>query len=184
MNLMDRLPGYYRKSGFVKEMYHVIQDMFDLSDEEWDTAIKNLFPAKADDLSLSEKDVGIETDPSMETEIRRLNVLNRIRGNGILTVEKLKEIVEAFEPTGVRIIEKFQERIINLYFENCIGTPEHYTEMMNAIDEVKPAHIEIQCIMRLLIWDEASTYIGTWNDVKSKCKTWGGLLEYDYMKEN
>ena len=165
MKLINSLPGYYRKSVFVQELYTVIEAMFELSDDEWKTFVKNMFATQAIDL-----------------EIRRANVLNRIRGNGILTVERLKELVESYEPTGVKIIEKFKERTIKLYFENCIGTPEHYDEMINAIDDVKPAYIVVECVLRLLTWGEVKEHIDTWEDVINKCQTWGDLLEYDYMK--
>ena len=182
MKLINNLPGYYRKSVFVQELYTVIEAMFELSDDEWKTFVKNMFATQAVDISQCEKDVGIEPDPSIDLEIRRANVLNRIRGNGILTVERLKELVESYEPTGVKIIEKFKERTIKLYFENCIGTPEHYDEMINAIDDVKPAYIVVECVLRLLTWGEVKEHIDTWEDVKNKCQTWGDLLQYDYMK--
>ena len=54
--------------------------------------------------------------------------------------------------------------------------------MINAIDDVKPAYIVVECVLRLLTWGEVKEHIDTWEDVKNKCQTWGDLLEYDYMK--
>ena len=140
--MIERLPYYYRKSKVVKDYYDVVQKIIDKINEDIAAADKRLFIITTDEFSLHEKDVGLSATTAND-DTKRARVLARLQGNEVLTVEALKALVSLYEKSGCEVEEMYSEYAMDIIFPNRIGTPENITEILLAIEEVKPAHIRI-----------------------------------------
>ena len=125
--MIERLPYYYRKSKVVN---------IRLADQR-------LFITTTDEFTLHEKDVSLAKSDGLDDETRRARVIARLQGSRVLTVEALKELVALYEKSGVEINELYDKYAFTLEFVNREGVPENITEIISAIEEVKPAHLRI-----------------------------------------
>ena len=141
--MIERLPYYYRKSKVVKDFYDVIQVILDKSRSDIDIADKRLFITTTDEFTLHEKDVNLTKSDGLDDETRRARVIARLQGSRVLTVEALKGLVALYEKSGVEINELYDKYAFTLEFVNREGVPENITEIIAAIEEVKPAHLRI-----------------------------------------
>lgn len=142
--MINELPGYYRRSRLVKALYEAAGAALESLDHDIEELDKNLFAATAEDLTRHEADVGLTpSPPDTDTETIRAGVIARLRGNGVFTVEALKELAAAYEPTGAEVTEDCAEYTVTLTFANREGQPPNISELFAAIEEVKPAHIRV-----------------------------------------
>ena len=141
--MIERLPYYYRKSKVVKDFYDVVQVILDKSSSDIDIADKRMFIITTDKFTLHEKDVNLAKSDGLDSETRRARVIARLQASRVLTVEALKELVSLYEKSGADVIELYDKYAFTLDFKNREGVPENITEIIAAIEEVKPAHLRI-----------------------------------------
>ena len=141
--MIERLPYYYRKSKVVKDFYDVVQVILDKSSSDIDIADKRMFIITTDEFTLHEKDVNLTKSDGLDSETRRARVIARLQASRVLTVEALKELVSLYEKSGADVIELYDKYAFTLDFKNREGVPENITEIIAAIEEVKPAHLRI-----------------------------------------
>ena len=141
--MIERLPYYYRKSKVVKDFYDVVQVILDKSNSDIDIADKRMFIVTTDEFTLHEKDVNLTKSDGLDSETRRARVIARLQASRVLTVEALKELVSLYEKSGADVIELYDKYAFTLDFKNREGVPENITEIIAAIEEVKPAHLRI-----------------------------------------
>ena len=140
--MIERLPYYYRKSKVVNDFYDVIKKIIDKVELDIAAADKRLFIITTDDFTLHEKDVSLSAITA-DNETKRARVMARLQGSEVLTVEALKSLVTLYEKSGIEVEEQFGDYVVTLVFPNREGTPENITEILLAVEEVKPAHIKI-----------------------------------------
>lgn len=141
--MIERLPYYYRESKVVKDFYRAVQRIIDKTNSDIETADKRLFIITTDDFALHENNVSLTASPDMDAETRRARVIARLQASRVLTVEALKELVSLYERSGVDVTELYNKYAFTLEFANREGVPENITEILAAIEEVKPAHLGI-----------------------------------------
>lgn len=141
--MIERLPYYYKKSKVVKDFYDAIQYILDKTKADIRLADQRLFITTTDEFTLHEKDVSLTKSDGLDDETRRARVIARLQGSRVLTVEALKELVALYEKSGVEINELYDKYAFTLEFVNREGVPENITEIIAAIEEVKPAHLRI-----------------------------------------
>ena len=141
--MIERLPYYYRKSKVVKDFYDAVQRILDKTNADIADADRQLFIITTDNFDLHEKDVSLIAAPELDMETRRARVISRLQASRVLTVEALKELVALYEKSGVDVNELYDRYAFTLEFANREGAPENITEIISAIEEVKPAHLRI-----------------------------------------
>ncbi len=141
--MIERLPYYYRKSKVVKDFYDAVQRILDKTNADIADADKRLFIVTTDNFDLHEKDVNLTAAPELDMETRRARVISRLQASRVLTVEALKELVTLYDKSGVDVGEIYDKYAFTLEFANREGVPENITEIISAIEEVKPTHLRI-----------------------------------------
>lgn len=191
--MINRLPHYYRKSKVVKDIYAAIQKLLDKVAADISAEDLRLFIATTDSFPLHEKDVGL-TEINADNETKRARVIARLQGNNILTKAELEQLVNVYDKTGCTITEDFPNYTINILFSGRKGVPYNFNEIKAAVEEVKPAHIQVNYEYQNNTWNDAKQKLGTWGNAKAF--TWGGIRTYDgrtwlfvdnnnvYLKEN
>ena len=148
--MIDRLPNYYSKSKTVKDFYNVVQTILDKVSEDISDEDKRLFITTTDSFLLHEKDVGL-SEITSDNETKRARVIARLQGNNLLTKSELEQLILMYDRTGCTIT--------------------------SAVDEVKPAHLQVNYEFQSNTWSEVQKKLGTWGN--AKIFTWGGVKDYD-----
>lgn len=89
-------------------------------------------------LSVYEKELGLSINPSKSLDEKRSIIKAKWIGTGKVDAEMLKVIISFFTNTPVKI--EFDGQI-NIVFEGFNNTQINNKDMLNAINEVKPAHL-------------------------------------------
>lgn len=143
VNMMQKMPLYYRKSDAVKAYFAAVEAALDAVRGDIDAADKNLFIVTAKEFELHERDVGLSGGAAFDDETRRAKVIARLQGNQVFTRAALEELITLYEPLGADVYELFDKYVVLLDFSgHRNGAPKNLAEMMAAIEEVKPAHLQ------------------------------------------
>lgn len=166
--MINLLPQYYRKSEIIPIIYKIVQKMLDKLNADINILDKNLFVITADKLESFLKNTGLTDDKTTDTETLRAMILSRLRGGEILTKAGLSELINLYEVNDFEIVEEPDKITVN--FLNQKGMPRNFKQLRQAIDDFKPAHVEI----------EYNTQYVTWGEVKQNIKTWGAVKAYTW----
>ena len=147
VKLMDKLPSYYYDDPYVnnlQESYNKSLDQFELDIIDLE---KQFFVETATwGLTLWENllDINDKELRNSSIELRRENILSKIRGRGTSTLDVIKSVAEVYNPEGGVEIEeipkeyKFFVKFINFKFGSNIDISKLY----KMLDEIKPAHLD------------------------------------------
>ncbi len=142
MALLDLLPEYYSKSPQVAE----IQGGLNCSVEALEEARIDLYNQVFVDtatwgLSAWEEALKINTDISKSYEFRRERIKAKLRGAGSTTKSMMKQMAAAYSNGEVEVIEDNSNYGFVIKFVGTIGIPANMPDLIQAIEEIKPAHL-------------------------------------------
>ncbi|MGM9936404.1 MAG: putative phage tail protein [Candidatus Ornithomonoglobus sp.] len=185
--MINRLPGYYRKSKVLADLYFVIKNMLDKAALNIDTQSLRLFITTTDEFTRHESDVGLSSIDDTD-ENRKSRVITRLQGNNVLTLAELETLISNYEPTGCTIDENFADYTVYITFSGRKGIPENIELIKAAVEEVKPAHLKIEYVYCENTWTDISEQFGAWGNI-SENMTWEMLMYYNgktliYVDEN
>ena len=145
--LLELLPARYSNSRETIEIQLAFEKEVQKIINAYDQMLLQLFVSSADEwLPLWEKIYGIVPD-SNNIDYRRSRIMGKMRGSGTTTKEMIKNVCESFYNGNVEIIEHFDQYSFDIKFLSSIGTPPNLQDMVNAIEEIKPAHLSYQFII-------------------------------------
>lgn len=138
--LIELLPPYERESEVFKEIIQAEEMQFDKLCIDIQDLEKQLFIDSATwGLAIYEKELKLPIRPNKSLEERRSIIKAKWRGTGKVDAEMIKAIVKAFTNSDVEVT--FNGRI-NIIFNNEKVIRLNISDMYNAIDEIKPAHLD------------------------------------------
>ena len=165
-DMIKKLPGYYRRSRVVSDLYAVIQAYLDKTDSDIHTSDISLFITTTNTFERHESDVGLN-NAGETAENRRSQVIAQLQGNNLLTRSELETLISNYEKSGCSIDEDFPDYTVYITFSNRKGIPENIDLIKAAVNEVKPAHLRFE-----YIYCE-----NTWQDISEKFVMWGNIAE-------
>lgn len=177
VDLMKYLPWYYQNS----DVMRTIQNSNSLEVEKLkyniDDSINQLFIDTATwGLDRLEKIFNIETDINKSYEDRREVLKAKLRGSGTVTKQMIKNVAQAFSGGEVDVIEDNANYNFIIKFIGIKGIPKNMQGLINAIEEIKPAHLGYSFSYTYTTWDFVKDNLN-WN--KAKRKTWNELKVYE-----
>ncbi len=173
-DLMQYLPPFYHDFSTMQELQDTAAIEMGYLKFNVEDFLNQIFLDTATwGLSFREKELGIETDLSKTYEFRREILKAKLLGTGTTTRKMIKSIAETFSGAEVEVIEYPSEYRFEIKFIGMKGIPPNMAGLMNAIEEIKPAHLEHIFTysyswwetMRKLTWGQAKTK--TWYDLKT-----------------
>lgn len=172
MGLIDKLPSFYKQSDSVIDIQGSLEKERCILEENIKKLINDLFVITSENIERWEKLVGIKSDVSKTLEFRKTNVIARIRGKGTTTVDLIKNVSISYSNGEVDVIEDNENYKFIVKFVGQKGVPTNLDDLKNAIDEIKPAHLEVEYqftyntwgMIKHLTWNEAST--STWESLR------------------
>ena len=116
--MLEKMPGYYRKSQVMTELCTSIETEFERFKQETLITENQFFVILADrDIKRHEEDVGLVPDTSADIETRRGRVLSKLRGTGTVTKTMMKNVAASFVNGDIEIIEYASEYCFAVKFK-------------------------------------------------------------------
>lgn len=167
--LFNNLPRYYETSKVMsdtispqdKQLQEFINQIQKVLDQFFiDTATSDFT------LERWERELDIPISNNKDESYRRSVIKSKIRGTGTVTVDLLKNVAQSFEKGLVDVIEETEELRFKIKFLDTIGAPPNFDDLKNAIDEIKPAHLEVVYEFKYLTINQGHQL--TINDIQTK----------------
>lgn len=176
MKLIQYLPDDYRNSPAAVELQESIEKETVRLEAGVDDLTDQLFLDTATwGLKYWEKVYGIETDLTKGYDIRRSRVRAKMRGTGTTTVEMVKNTAESYVNGEVDVVEYNSEYRFEVIMLSVIGIPPNMDDLIQTIEEIKPAHLAYTIVIRYNTWDMVKEKGLTWLDAAER--TWKGMME-------
>ena len=174
--MINMLPGYYRKSQIVNDLYAVITTALERIGADISELDRDLFIATTADFTRHEADVGL-APVSADAETKRARVMSRLQGTKLLTLSELERIVTNYDKTGCTIEEDYENYTVTIIFSGRKGQPYNFEQIRATIEELKPAHIMINYEFMKNTWADMRDKLGIWANAHQF--TWSGIKVYD-----
>ena len=172
--LLSYMPGYYKTSQVIDNLNNADAVELNRLDEKLDSALNQYFVDSADfTLERWEKELGIEVNNNYSPEFRRTRILSKIRGQGTITINLIKTVSQSFSNGEVNITENNAQYSFTVKFIGTKGIPPNIDDLKNAIEDIKPAHLQAIFEFTYNPWSYVKTM--TWGQVKEN--TWASLKE-------
>jgi hypothetical protein len=124
-----------------------------------------------------EEEYGIVTNLNYSYEERREVVKAKKRGQGICSKLLIKNVAEAFSGGECNVIENTAPYTFTIQFVGIKGIPKNMQGLINAVDEIKPAHLVYNFKYTYTSWDYLDGKNLTYNDTKNI--QWNDLEIYE-----
>lgn len=172
MVLLNKLPNFYKQADSIVDIQGSLEKERNILEENIKKLINDLFVITSENIERWEKLVGIKPDVSKALEFRKSNVIARIRGKGTTTVDLIRNVSISYSNGEVDVIEDNENYKFIVKFVGQKGIPLNLDDLKKAIDEIKPAHLEVEYqfvyntwgMIKDLTWNEAST--STWGSLR------------------
>ena len=179
--MFEGMPNYYKKSLVMKEIMDSIETEFNRLQNETNLTQNQFFVLLSDrDISEHEKDVGLMPDTASDIDTRRGRVLSKLRGTGTVTKAMMKNVAASFVNGAIEVIEYPTEYAFAVKFKSKTGVPYNLSDIQAMIEEIKPAHLNVDYIFTYRLWQDIKDELDTWDTVNEY--TWEYLLVYEVPK--
>ena len=180
--MLEKMPGYYRKSKVMNDLIYSIENEFERLKQEIILTENQFFVIlSARDIKYHEEDVGLVPDTSADIETRRGRVLSKLRGTGTVTKTMMKNVAASFVNGDIEIIEYPSEYCFAVKFTSKTGVPYNIADIQAMIEEIKPAHLAVEYIFTYRLWQDVLDEIQIWTTAKNY--SWEWMLTFE-VKSN
>jgi len=171
--MLSMLPNYYQNTN-AEAVIDTLGAEFDAERELILFVIDQIFAACASLWGLErwEVDLGLESYAGKPDEQRRSRIISKLRGEGTVTINLIKNVAESYDGGTVDVTEQPELYQITITFVDTRGVPPNIEDLKEAIEEIIPAHLEVIYQYRYLIWDELDALNITWDALDALNLTW------------
>lgn len=125
-----------------------------------------------------EAEFGVASDSTKPIEQRRAVLIAKLRGQGTTTPEFIKNVALSFQYGEVDVVEDEAPYTVRIVFESVLGVPPNMQDFINALEEVKPAHIVFEYVYKYNTWDMLEAFNKTWDEWADTGVTFDELMTY------
>lgn len=180
--MLEKMPGYYRKSKVMNDLVQSIENEFERLKAETALTENQFFVILSDrDIKNHEEDIGLVPDASADIDTRRGRVLSKLRGTGTVTKTMMKNVAASFVNGDIEIIEYPSEYCFAVKFTSKTGVPYNIADIQAMIEEIKPAHLAVEYIFTYRLWQDILDEIQIWTTAKNY--SWEWMLTFE-VKSN
>ena len=176
--MIKHLPKYERTNTLIIEILKSIAIELDKLTVKTDESYAELFIDTAiKALALHERDLGIEKS-AISIEQRRELIMAHYRATLEQTTdETIKSVASAFANGEVEINKTDVEGIYEIKFVSTIGIPSNMQGLMNTLDIIIHAHLDVIYTYLYNTWDDLS--VKTWDELE--VYTWDEIFSKDVI---
>ena len=155
------LPALYRQTPEDTELQRVLLDMLARAERDKDFTLEQLFPSTTSGwgLELWERAWGIPVDRTLSDQRRRDRILAKVKGTGTSTLEVIRAIAQSFSSYPAEVIEESALYKFVVWYLGTIGEVEHKQDLIDIINELKPAHLQWEIKYRQE--QDSNLFVGT-----------------------
>ncbi len=147
--MINLLPERFSKSDEIVNFENAIESVVNMAEDKRDELMMQFNVDTATwGLDFWEKQYGLKTDILKDYDERRSRIKSKMRGCGTTTAKLIKNISESFVNGEVDIIEHNEEYYFEVVMASIIGLPPNMEDLKLAVEEVKPAHINVVYVIR------------------------------------
>lgn len=138
------LPALYRQTSEDTELQRVLTLMLEQAERDKDFTLEQLFPSTTSGwgLELWERAWGIPVDRTLSDQRRRDRILAKVKGTGTSTLEVIQAIAQSFSSYPAEVTEESALYKFVVWYLGTIGEVEHKQDLIDIINELKPAHLQ------------------------------------------
>ena len=171
--LLSYIPKGLRSSKIFIQMFNAEKNEFDLIESSIEDVNKQLSVDTATwGLAIYEKELGIRTVIEKPLDERRSVIKSKMRGHGSVGSELIKLVVDSYTNGDVEV--SFDGKI-NINFTSLRGIPPNMQDVKNALENIKPAHLDVVYVYLFLTWERWDSFNYTWDEIDALNITWDEL---------
>lgn len=121
---------------------------------------------------------GIASNPYKPLDQRVAVLVAKFRGQGTTTKAFIKNVAISFEYGEVDVVDDEAPYTVNIIFESVLGMPPNMDDFIEALEEVKPAHIAFIYTYKHNTWDDFEAFHHTFDEWEAIHVTWDELMTY------
>ncbi|KZL94377.1 putative phage tail protein [Clostridium magnum] len=149
MDLKSYLPPFLFDSNIFTDLFIQYQAETDNLESDTQDLLNQLFPNTATwGLVLWEQLVGITTNTSINIEVRRVNVLNKLSQIYTMTASNMTDILKKFTDGLVSLIQNYSMYTFDIDF-NVKSKAVSLLDLLQTIETIKPAHLDYSLSINL-----------------------------------
>ncbi|WRS27214.1 putative phage tail protein [Oscillospiraceae bacterium MB08-C2-2] len=159
MELMDYLvPHVYNREPHVEALQRALQKPLDKLQRQQQELFLQLRPATATwGMAFYEKAFGLPANSGKSADQRLAVWRAKRRGQGTTTLSVMQSVTQSFVPGGrVEASEQFDQYAIRLFIVNQTLKKPSIQSIVDALDEIKPAHLAVEIKMQTQLAQEHS----------------------------
>lgn len=173
------LPGYYQSSRVMRAIVQGQGSELDRLRQALDETLAQFFVDTATwTLGDWEAELGLPVAPAQPEPERRDKIRSRLRGTGDCTLKLVKQVAESYDEGAVNVAEDFAGYLVIVRFVDTRGVPPSIEDLMAAVRDIVPAHLEIEYEYTYFLWDELDEKDWTWDQLDALMLTWDELEVY------
>lgn len=173
--LLSYMPDYYRDSNLTKNILDAISNELNRyleNCEETKNELKIYTASKT--LDKYERDFAIPIDYTDSDDYRISNILAKLRGQGIITTDTIKNIVNAYTDSTCDITRESTKYTLNILI-NKVGKQYRFDDLRATLNKLKAADWIINYGFKETLSNDSNLYIGSALIVKKKYTLYASL---------
>lgn len=107
--------------------------------------------------------LGIQYDPQKSDELRKSVIKAKLNRNDTFTKDFVKKLALSYENGDVDVIEQNDKYEFLIIYKSVKGIPPNFQDFINAVNELKPAHLNFDWQLNYITWDAFDSYDKTWD---------------------
>lgn len=154
------LPELYRQTPEDTELQRVLTLMLERAERDKDFTLEQLIPSTVSGwgLELWERAWGIPVDRTLSDARRRDKILAKVKGTGTSTLELIRAIAQSFSSFPAEVVEEPALYRFMIWYLGTIGEVENKADLVAAVNEIKPAHLDWEIRYRQTM--DSGVYLG------------------------
>lgn len=179
-DMLSNCPKYYETSRIFNSYLEAVSPEVEEFKKGIDDVLNQFFvPTATWGLDKWEEELNLESYSGKPEEQRRSRVISKLRGMGTVTVNLIKNVAESYSNGKVEVIEDNPNYTFTIKFVGTMGIPKNMNDLKEAIEEIKPAHLDYDFDYVYLTWNQFDTYNKTWDEWDNLNLTWDEFETYE-----
>ncbi len=140
LTLLNHMPQYYSTSDLTKNILTAIANEFNRYLEDCKNTQNELLIYTANQtLDKYELDVVLPVSNNYGAPYRISKIISKLRGQGIITIDRIKDIAEAYSNGEVEVSKKPSEYTLIITFTGTKGIPPNISDLESILNSLKAA---------------------------------------------
>ena len=122
-----------------------------------------------------ERKIGIPVNNSKSEGHRKSAIKSKLKGSGTVTITLIENVASSYNNGEVQVIEDNTNYQFILKFIANDGAPQNLTDLKQAIEDIKPAHLGVIYEYKYITWDKLDLRNVTWDYLDSLNVMWNNF---------